>query len=83
MKRKLTGKAANPMRARDEKLLQKLAVYLNFHADAVTEADVRALSSEFSLPGAQAFALLLAGALGLDAAENEDDGSSASTGEEA
>ena len=73
MKRKLTGKAANPMRARDEKLLQKLAVYLNFHADAVTEADVRALSSEFSLPGAQAFALLLAGALGLDAAENEDD----------
>ena len=61
------------MRARDEKLLQKLAVYLNFHADAVTEADVRALSSEFSLPGAQAFALLLAGALGLDAAENEDD----------
>ena len=73
MKRKPTGKAANPMRARDEKLLQKLAVYLNFHADAVTEADVRALSSEFSLPGAQAFALLLAGALGLDAAENEDD----------
>ena len=73
MKRKLTGKAANPMRARDEKLLQKLAVYLNFHADAVTEADVRALSSEFSLPDAQAFALLLAGALGLDAAENEDD----------
>ena len=73
MKRKLTGKAANPMRARDEKLLQKLAAYLNFHADAVTEADVRALSSEFSLPGAQAFALLLAGALGLDAAENEDD----------
>ena len=61
------------MRARDEKLLQKLAVYLNFHADAVTEADVRALASEFSLPGAQAFALLLAGALGLDAAENEDD----------
>lgn len=61
------------MRTRDEKLLQKLAVYLNFHADAVTEADVRALSSEFSLPGAQAFALLLAGALGLDAAENEDD----------
>lgn len=61
------------MRARDGKLLQKLAVYLNFHADAVTEADVRALSSEFSLPGAQAFALLLAGALGLDAAENEDD----------
>ena len=73
MKRKPTGKAANPMRARDEKLLQKLAVYLNFHADAVTEADVRALSSEFSLPGAQAFALLLAGALGLDAAENEED----------
>ena len=73
MKRKPTGKAANPMRARDEKLLQKLAVYLNFHADAVTEADVRALASEFSLPGAQAFALLLAGALGLDAAENEDD----------
>ena len=73
MKRKPTGKAANPMRARDEKLLQKLAVYLNFHADAVTEADVRALSSEFSLPDAQAFALLLAGALGLDAAENEDD----------
>ena len=73
MKRKHAGKAANPMRARDEKLLQKLAVYLNFHADAVTEADVRALSSEFSLPGAQAFALLLAGALGLDAAENEDD----------
>lgn len=73
MKRKPTGKAANPMRARDGKLLQKLAVYLNFHADAVTEADVRALSSEFSLPGAQAFALLLAGALGLDAAENEDD----------
>lgn len=73
MKRKPTGKAANPMRTRDEKLLQKLAVYLNFHADAVTEADVRALSSEFSLPGAQAFALLLAGALGLDAAENEDD----------
>ena len=73
MRRKPTGKAANPMRARDEKLLQKLAVYLNFHADAVTEADVRALSSEFSLPGAQAFALLLAGALGLDAAENEDD----------
>ena len=73
MKRKPTGKAANPMRARDEKLLQKLAVYLNFHADAVTEADVRALSSEFSLPGAQAFAFLLAGALGLDAAENEDD----------
>ena len=61
------------MRARDEKLLQKLAVYLNFHADAVTEADVRALSSEFSLPGAQAFALLLAGTLGLDAAENEED----------
>ena len=73
MKRKHAGKAANPMRARDENLLQKLAVYLNFHADAVTEADVRALSSEFSLPGAQAFALLLAGALGLDAAENEDD----------
>ena len=73
MKRKPTGKAANPMRARDGKLLQKLAVYLNFHADAVTEADVRALSSEFSLPGAQAFALLLAGALGLDAAENEED----------
>lgn len=73
MKRKPTGKAANPMRARDEKLLQKLAVYLNFHADAVTEADVRALASEFSLPGAQAFALLLAGALGLDAAENEED----------
>lgn len=61
------------MRARDEKLLQKLAVYLNFHADAVTEADVRALSSEFSLTAAQAFALLLAGALGLDAAENEED----------
>ena len=73
MRRKHAGKAANPMRARDEKLLQKLAVYLNFHADAVTEADVRALSSEFSLPGAQAFALLLAGALGLDAAENEED----------
>ena len=73
MRRKPTGKAANPMRARDEKLLQKLAVYLNFHADAVTEADVRALSSEFSLPGAQAFALLLAGTLGLDAAENEED----------
>ena len=73
MRRKHAGKAANPMRARDEKLLQKLAVYLNFHADAVTEADVRALASEFSLPGAQAFALLLAGALGLDAAENEDD----------
>ena len=73
MRRKPTGKAANPMRARDEKLLQKLAVYLNFHADAVTEADVRALADEFSLPGAQAFALLLAGALGLDAAENEDD----------
>ena len=61
------------MRARDEKLLQKLAVYLNFHADAVTEADVRALADEFSLTNAQAFALLLAGALGLDAAENEDD----------
>lgn len=61
------------MRARDEKLLQKLAVYLNFHADAVTEADVRALSDEFSLTDAQAFALLLAGALGLDAAENEED----------
>ena len=73
MKRKPTGKAANPMRARDEKLLQKLAVYLNFHADAVTEADVRALADEFSLTNAQAFALLLAGALGLDAAENEDD----------
>ena len=73
MKRKLTGKAANPMRARDEKLLQKLAVYLNFHADAVTEADVRALAGEFSLTNAQAFALLLAGALGLDAAENEED----------
>ena len=73
MKRKHAGKAANPMRARDEKLLQKLAVYLNFHADAVTEADVRALADEFSLPDAQAFALLLAGALGLDAAENEDD----------
>ena len=61
------------MRARDEKLLQRLAVYLNFHADAVTEADVRALSDEFSLTDAQAFALLLAGALGLDAAENEED----------
>ena len=61
------------MRARDGKLLQKLAVYLNFHADAVTEADVRALADEFSLTNAQAFALLLAGALGLDAAENEDD----------
>ena len=61
------------MRARDEKLLQKLAVYLNFHADAVTEADVRTLADEFSLTNAQAFALLLAGALGLDAAENEDD----------
>ena len=61
------------MRARDEKLLQKLAVYLNFHADAVTEADVRALADEFSLTNAQAFALLLAGALGLDAAENEED----------
>ena len=61
------------MRARDEKLLQKLAVYLNFHADAVTEADVRALAGEFSLTNAQAFALLLAGALGLDAAENEED----------
>ena len=61
------------MRARDEKLLQKLAVYLNFHADAVTESDVRALADEFSLPDAQAFALLLAGALGLDAAENEED----------
>jgi len=61
------------MRARDEKLLQKLAVYLNFHADAVTEADVRALSSDFSLSDAQAFSLLLAGALGLDAAENEED----------
>ena len=73
MKRKPTGKAANPMRARDEKLLQKLAVYLNFHADAVTEADVRALADEFSLTNAQAFALLLAGALGLDAAENEED----------
>ena len=73
MKRKHAGKAANPMRARDEKLLQKLAVYLNFHADAVTEADVRALADEFSLTNAQAFALLLAGALGLDAAENEDD----------
>ena len=73
MKRKPTGKAANPMRARDGKLLQKLAVYLNFHADAVTEADVRALADEFSLTNAQAFALLLAGALGLDAAENEDD----------
>ena len=73
MKRKPTGKAANPMRARDEKLLQKLAVYLNFHADAVTETDVRALADEFSLPGAQVFALLLAGALGLDAAENEED----------
>ena len=73
MRRKPTGKAANPMRARDEKLLQKLAVYLNFHADAVTEADVRALADEFSLTNAQAFALLLAGALGLDAAENEDD----------
>ena len=73
MKRKPTGKAANPMRARDEKLLQKLAVYLNFHADAVTEADVRALAGEFSLTNAQAFALLLAGALGLDAAENEED----------
>ena len=35
------------MRARDGKLLQKLAVYLNFHADAVTEADVRALADEF------------------------------------
>ena len=73
MRRKPTGKAANPMRARDGKLLQKLAVYLNFHADAVTEADVRALADEFSLTNAQAFALLLAGALGLDAAENEDD----------
>lgn len=73
MKRKHAGKAANPMRARDEKLLQKLAVYLNFHADAVTEADVRTLADEFSLTNAQAFALLLAGALGLDAAENEDD----------
>ena len=61
------------MRARDGKLLQKLAVYLNFHADAVTEADVRALADEFSLTNAQAFALLLAGALGLDAAENEED----------
>ena len=61
------------MRARDGKLLQKLAVYLNFHADAVTEADVRALAGEFSLTNAQAFALLLAGALGLDAAENEED----------
>ena len=73
MRRKHAGKAANPMRARDEKLLQKLAVYLNFHADAVTEADVRALAGEFSLTNAQAFALLLAGALGLDAAENEED----------
>ena len=73
MRRKPTGKATNPMRARDGKLLQKLAVYLNFHADAVTEADVRALADEFSLTNAQAFALLLAGALGLDAAENEDD----------
>ncbi|MDO4829687.1 MAG: hypothetical protein Q4B19_09940, partial [Clostridia bacterium] len=61
------------MRARDGKLLQKLAVYLNFHADAVTEADVRALAGEFSLTNAQTFALLLAGALGLDAAENEED----------
>ena len=61
------------MRARDEQLLQKLAVYLNFHADAVTEADVRTLADEFSLTAAQAFALLLAGALGLDAAENEED----------
>ena len=61
------------MRARDEKFLQKLAVYLNFHADAVTETDVRALSDEFSLPGTQAFMLLLAGALGLDAVENEED----------
>ena len=73
MKRKPTGKAANPMRARDGKLLQTLAVYQNFHADAVTEADVRALADEFSLTTAQAFALLLAGALGLDAAENEED----------
>ena len=73
MRRKPTGKAANPIRARDGNLLQKLAVYLNFHADAVTEADVRALADEFSLTNAQAFALLLAGALGLDAAENEDD----------
>ena len=73
MRRKHAGKAANPMRARDGKLLQKLAVYLNFHADAVTEADVRALAGEFSLTAAQAFALLLAGALGLDAAENEED----------
>lgn len=61
------------MRAQDEKLLRQLAVYLNFHADAVTEADVRALSEEFSLSDAQAFALLLAGALGLDAAESAED----------
>ena len=61
------------MRAQDEGLLRRLSVYLNFHADAVTEADVRALADEFSLPDAQAFALLLAGALGLDAAESEAD----------
>lgn len=61
------------MRTQDERLLRQLAVYLNFHADAVTEADVRALSDEFSLTDAQAFALLLAGALGLDAAGNEED----------
>lgn len=61
------------MRTQDEALLRQLSVYLNFHADAVTEADVRALADEFSLPDAQAFALLLAGALGLDAAESEAD----------
>ena len=61
------------MRAQDEGLLRRLSVYLNFHADAVTEADVRALADEFSLPDAQAFALLLAGALGLDAAKSEAD----------
>ena len=56
----------------NDRLLNLLSMYLNDAPRAVTAEDIAALA-EFDLPVEEAFALTLAGVLGLDIADNETD----------